>query len=159
MARLFINLSVIIVLCFILGACFYPFLPERMATHWSGGAEPDGYMGKFWGTFLLPIIFIFVLGAVSWPVVLFEVSGNQVFSKWYRNFATATGMFLLYTYIIVLIYNIGVGVNIPKMLGSGGIVFIGFTIISLCLACMRCKSVPREKTPQEPMIENNAGTY
>jgi len=159
MARLVVNLSVIIVLCFVLGACFYPFLPGQMAIHWSGGPEPDGYMGKFWGTFLLPIIFILGLGAISWPVVLFKVSGNQAFSRWHRNFATATGIFLLYTYVILLIYNIGVGVNIPKMLGPGVIVLIGFTIISLCLACMGSKSTAPVKATEKPMTANDERTY
>ena len=159
MARLFINLSVIIVLCFILGACFYPFLPAQMATHWPGGPEPDGYMDKFWGTFLPPIIFIFALGAISVPAFIFEALGIQAFAGWSRNFATAMGMFLLYAYVLVLMYNVGVGVNVSKMGGYGVIVFVGFTIISFCFAFARFKSVPREKTPQEPMIENNAGTY
>ena len=159
MARLFITLSAIILLCFILGACFYPFLPERMAIHWSGGPEPDGYMDKFWGTFLMPVIFIFALTAFMVPVFLFDALDSKVFSRWYKSISMAMGLFLLYAYVLVLMYNVGAAIDIPKMLTYGGVVFVAFTIISLCFASVRGKSVVRDKTPHEPIIENNAATY
>jgi hypothetical protein len=130
-----------------------------MATHWSGGAETDGYMDKFWGTFLVPIIFIFVLAAISVPGFILESLGNQAFSRWYRSFATATGIFLLYAYVIVLIYNVGVSVNVPKLLGPGLIVFIGFIIISLCFACMGSKSTASAKATEKPMTANDEMAY
>jgi len=34
----------------------YPILPERVISHWGPSGEADGTMGKFWGTFLLPLL-------------------------------------------------------------------------------------------------------
>ncbi|MHC4721887.1 MAG: DUF1648 domain-containing protein, partial [Planctomycetota bacterium] len=33
---------------FLVGECFYPYLPERMASHWNARGEVDGYMSKAW---------------------------------------------------------------------------------------------------------------
>jgi len=42
-------------------ACyFYPLLPDQVASHWNSFGEVDGYMSKFWGLFLLPLIMVFV---------------------------------------------------------------------------------------------------
>ena len=60
--KLTIILSVsIIVLITILGALVYDELPDPVASHWGKDGEVDGYMDKFWGTFLIPIISIFLL--------------------------------------------------------------------------------------------------
>ena len=46
----------IIVAAFVVGAFFYPQFPVRVASHWNADGQVNGYMGKFWGIFLLPVI-------------------------------------------------------------------------------------------------------
>ena len=42
------------------GIYFYPMLPERVASHWGVNGEVNGYMPRFWGAFLLPVVFAFL---------------------------------------------------------------------------------------------------
>jgi len=52
-------LALLIVLSsFAVGIYLYPQLPQNMASHWNLQGEVNGYMSKFWGTFLLPIILL-----------------------------------------------------------------------------------------------------
>jgi len=36
-------------------------LPEQMASHWNTANQVDGYMSRFWGAFLMPIVAIGML--------------------------------------------------------------------------------------------------
>ncbi|TAN57794.1 DUF1648 domain-containing protein [Patescibacteria group bacterium] len=47
-------LLVLIAICLAVGIVLYPQLPDRIASHWNAAGEVDGYMGKFWGIFLIP---------------------------------------------------------------------------------------------------------
>ena len=62
----------IIIICILLlfpivGLCFYPLMPDKVAFHWSRGSEPDNYVGKFAGTFLMPVIFLVVFPLIALP--------------------------------------------------------------------------------------------
>ena len=39
-----------------MGLVLYARLPDPMPSHWNAAGEIDGYMSKFWGIFLMPII-------------------------------------------------------------------------------------------------------
>ena len=41
---------------FIIGIFLYSSMPEQMASHWNSNGEVDGYMSKFWGVFLTPLM-------------------------------------------------------------------------------------------------------
>ena len=51
-----IIILVIIILSFAVGIYLYPQMPERMASHWNAQDQVDGYMSRFWGLFLMPIM-------------------------------------------------------------------------------------------------------
>ena len=34
----------------------YPKMPEIVSSHWNSAGQVDGYMNRFWGTFILPIV-------------------------------------------------------------------------------------------------------
>jgi uncharacterized membrane protein len=46
----------IILLSFAIGIYYYPQMPEKLASHWNAQGQVNGYMSKFWGLFLMPII-------------------------------------------------------------------------------------------------------
>lgn len=50
-----------ILLSFALAAYFYPQMPDRMASHWDAKGQVNGYMPKFFGLFLMPILSVFLL--------------------------------------------------------------------------------------------------
>ncbi len=54
----------LVLLSFVIGAVYYPRLPDPMATHWDGNDRIDGYMGRFWGAFFVPAMLL-VLWLVS----------------------------------------------------------------------------------------------
>ena len=53
---------VIVILSFIIGIYYNPMLPEDIPSHWNIEGEVDGYLPKFWGLFLMPIVSILLLG-------------------------------------------------------------------------------------------------
>ncbi|MEW6610577.1 MAG: DUF1648 domain-containing protein [Patescibacteria group bacterium] len=66
----------LVLLSFGIGVAIYPQLPERVASHWNAQGQVDGYMSKFWGTFLMPVI----------SLVLASAMVSVVYSyAWYRK--------------------------------------------------------------------------
>ncbi len=45
-----------LLLAFLVALVLYPQMPDPMPSHWNAAGEVDGYMPKFWGLFLLPLI-------------------------------------------------------------------------------------------------------
>ena len=45
-----------IALAFLAGAVLWNQLPDQMASHWNANDQVDGYMSKFWGVFLMPLM-------------------------------------------------------------------------------------------------------
>lgn len=56
-----IFILVIILACYTIGVIFYSQMPDRIAIHWNIHGEPDGFMPKFWGLFILPFILTFLV--------------------------------------------------------------------------------------------------
>ncbi len=46
----------LILASFLIGAYLYPHMPEKMASHWDANGREDGYISRFWGIFLMPVI-------------------------------------------------------------------------------------------------------
>ena len=55
----------IILVGFAIGIYLYPQMPDMMASHWNAEGIVDGYMSKFWGLFLMPLILPFYLPSCS----------------------------------------------------------------------------------------------
>ena len=53
-----IMVLIIILISFAIGIYFYPGMPDKMASHWNIQGEVDGYVPKFWGIFLIPLVLI-----------------------------------------------------------------------------------------------------
>ena len=47
---------VLISAALVVGLLLYARLPDPMPSHWNAAGEIDGYMSKFWGIFLMPIV-------------------------------------------------------------------------------------------------------
>jgi len=46
----------ILILSFAAGIYFYPLMPGIMASHWDISGNVNGYIPKFWGVFMLPLV-------------------------------------------------------------------------------------------------------
>ncbi len=61
MKRTFDALGFLLVLAaFGLTARAYPGLPDPMPTHWNAAGQVNGWMPKFWGAFLVPLVMVFL---------------------------------------------------------------------------------------------------
>lgn len=98
----------IIALCLIAGAYLYPFFPERVASHWNSLGEVNGYMNRFMGVFLLPMImcFIFVVYLVI-PKIEPMKDNLESFDSYYNSFWVTMALFLAYVYALTLYWNLG----------------------------------------------------
>ncbi|MGB9683086.1 MAG: SdpI family protein [bacterium] len=64
------GLILLVISLFILGAIFYPRLPEKVPSHWNAKGEVDQYSSRFWGAFGMPImIALLYLGLLYIPYI------------------------------------------------------------------------------------------
>jgi len=99
----------LVALSFVVGALFYPFVPERIVTHWGAGGQPNGTMSKLWGLFLLPVVSALLLALFNGlPAV--DPLGNNVerFRGTYDEFVVLLLGFLLYLQLLLGLWNVGV---------------------------------------------------
>ncbi len=98
----------IIILSFIIGAYFYPQMPDRVASHWNVQGEVDGYMSKFWGLFLMPIVSIgLLLLFILIPKIDPLKENIEKFRKYFDDFMVLMIVFLFYIYVLTLVWNVG----------------------------------------------------
>ena len=105
--------TTIVVLLMIIAATLTGFLlwnrlPEQMASHWNINDQVDGYISKFWGAFLLPVIALgmFVLFLVIPSIDPLKANIAQ-FRDAFNLFITLITGFLLYIHSLTLLWNLG----------------------------------------------------
>lgn len=115
----------IILISFAVGIYFYPQAPEKMASHWNAGGEVDGYMPKFWGLFLMPLISIgmYLLFALI-PRIDPLKENVEKFRKYFDGFAVLMILFLFYIYLLSIFWNAGARFDMGRlMMPALGILF------------------------------------
>jgi uncharacterized membrane protein len=117
MRRNEIIILAIIILSFVIGVYSYPQMPEKVASHWNAEGQVNGYLSKFWGVFLMPIIsagiflfFIFIPGIDPLK------SNIQQFRKHYDGFVVLIMVFLFYLYLLTIFWNSGHTFNMTVFL-------------------------------------------
>lgn len=99
----------VILLSFILGVYFYAQMPEEIASHWNAQGQVNGYMSKFWGLFLMPLLSVgLFLLFVLIPRIDPLKSNIVKFRKYYDRFIVLVIGFLFYIYLLTLFWNLGV---------------------------------------------------
>lgn len=106
-------------------AYFYPQMPETVASHWDINGEVNGYMSKFWGLFLMPIIslaiFLFFLAI---PKIDPLKSNIEKFRKYFDAFIVVFLLFFLYVHLLTVVWNLGVGFNMAQLMSPAfGVLF------------------------------------
>ncbi len=111
-----IVLAVVIISIF-LGIYLYPQMPEEMASHWSFQGEVDGYMTKFWGLFLMPLISLVVFFFFLIIPRIDPLKENiEKFRKYFNGFIVIIALFLFYFYVLTVLWNLGVGFDMNRFL-------------------------------------------
>ena len=83
-------------------------LPEQMASHWNESNQVDGYMSRFWGAFLMPIV---VVGMLAMFLVIPSIDPLKAniaqFREYFNAFITLIVVFMVYIHILTMIWNLG----------------------------------------------------
>lgn len=107
----------IIMISFIIGISFYSLLPDKVASHWNAKGEVDGYMSKFGGLFLMPVIsLVLLLLFIIIPKIDPLKHNIEKFRKYFDGFIVLMMLFLFYLYILTILWNIGVRFNFVHLL-------------------------------------------
>ena len=123
---------IVILASFAAAFYFYPLMPERIASHWGLKGTVDGYMTKFWGLFLLPVVSLVVLFLFILIPKLDPLKENIAkFKNFYGNFIVLTIIFLSYINFLVIFWNLGIYFNIIQALSPGMAVLFFYTGILL----------------------------
>ena len=130
--------TTIIVLLMLLGATMaglllWNRLPDLMASHWGPNDEVNGYMSRFWGVFLMPLITLgmFLLFLIVPSIDPLKANIAQ-FRDVFNLFIALIVAFMIYIYILSLRWNLGytdLGMS-KAMLPALGILFffIGYML-------------------------------
>ncbi len=112
MKKVYIFCLGIILLSFTLAVFCYSAMPEKMASHWGMNGEVNGYMPKFWGLFLMPLVSLVIFGLFVLIPKIDPLKENIVkFRKYFDWFIVLLEIFLLYVYILTLVWNVGIRFN------------------------------------------------
>ncbi len=110
----------------IVGVVLWNRLPDLMASHWGPNDEVNGYISKFWGVFLMPLI---TLGMLVLFMIIPSIDPLKANIAQFRDvfnlFITLIVAFMVYIYFLTLRWNLGyTDFGISKaMLPALGILF------------------------------------
>lgn len=97
-----------ITIAVIAGALLWNQLPEQMASHWNTNDEVDGYMSKFWGVFLMPLITLGMFGLfIALPNMDPLKANIASFRGAFNLFILLISLFLLYIHGLTLAWSLG----------------------------------------------------
>ena len=108
------------------GVLLWNRLPDPMASHWDANDQINGYLPKFWGVFLMPLITLGMLGVFLLIPNIDPLKANIAqFRDVFNLFIALIVAFMLYIYILSLRWNLGyTGLGVSKaMLPALGILF------------------------------------
>ena len=121
-----LTIIILLVISFILAIALYPVMPDPMPSHWNAAGEVNGYMSKFWGLFLMPLItFGIVLIFIAIPHIDPLRSNIAQFIEAYNLMVVLFVVYMLYIYILTLLAAWGVPFNMTTMLlPAMGLLFV-----------------------------------
>jgi len=117
----------------IAGLLLWNQLPDQMASHWNVNDQVDGYISKFWGVFLLPLIALAMLVLFLVVPSIDPLKANIAqFRAVFNLFIVLIVAFMIYIHALTLAWNLGYtdfkmsGAMLPAM----GLlfIFIGFML-------------------------------
>jgi uncharacterized membrane protein len=121
-----------IIITFALTIAIYPTVPDRVVSHWNAAGQADGYMSKFWGLFLIPLI---MTGFVALFAVLPRIDPHkknyEKFRDYYQGFILLFVLFLLAIQVQIILwssgYQISPNLTFPLLIGML-FIYIGFLL-------------------------------
>ena len=102
-------------------------LPDQMASHWNTANQVDGYMSRFWGAFLMPIVAVGMLALFLVIPNIDPLKANIAkFRNYFNAFIALMVTFLVFMHVLTLLWNLGFDqFNMgAAMLPALGLIFI-----------------------------------
>lgn len=117
----------LIALAVAVGIVLYPQLPDPMPSHWDAAGEVDGYMSKFWGVFLMPLMTAgLTLLLVAVPSIDPLRANIEQFRRTYNVFIVGFVAFMLYVYGLTVAAGLGHTFDMGRaLLPALGLLFVG----------------------------------
>lgn len=107
----------IIIASFILAIALYPSMPSMMASHWNSSGEVDDYLPKAWGLFLMPTMSLLIYLLLAFLPRIDPIKENvKKNKKYYEGFLLLFVVFMFYLFIVMVLANYGIIVNMQYML-------------------------------------------
>ena len=98
----------LIAIAVIAGVLLWNQLPEQMASHWNTNDEVDGYISKFWGVFLMPLITLGMFGLfIALPNMDPLKANIASFRNAFNLFIVLITVFMLYIHGLTLAWSLG----------------------------------------------------
>jgi len=92
----------------IAGLLLWNRLPEQMASHWNINDQVDGYMSKFWGVFMVPLITLGMFGLFLVIPSIDPLKANIAqFREAFNLFIVLIIAFMLYIYGLTPAWSLG----------------------------------------------------
>lgn len=110
---------------FLLAVLIYPLMPDPMVGHWSLAGEADGYLPKFWGVFLFPLIAagLYVVYRIL-PVIDPHQENLKKFRWAFDDFVIAMELFFVYLFALTILWNLGITFNFSQFIAPAvGVLF------------------------------------
>jgi uncharacterized membrane protein len=107
----------VILASFAVGIYLYPSMPDIVVSHWNSQGQPNGYVSKFMGLFLMP--FIAIIMAVLFLIIpkIDPLKENiEKFKNYYDNFILLIILFLLYVHALTIFWNLGYKLDLIRLL-------------------------------------------
>ncbi len=118
---------VLIAVMLVAGLVLYSRLPDPMPSHWNAAGEIDGYMSKFWGVFLLPLMTIVLVPLFLVIPHIDPLKANIAkFRGVFNWFIVVFVAYMLLVYALTMASALGVQFNMTiALLPVVGLLFIG----------------------------------
>lgn len=122
---------ILIAIAAIFGLVLWNQLPDPMPSHWNAAGEVDGYMSKFWGIWMMPMMTLGITLLLAAVPAIDPLKANiEKFRGLYNAFVVGFTAYMLYVYGLTLAAALGLQFNMTYMLVPAvGLLFVGISFL------------------------------
>ncbi len=93
---------------FLAGVILWNSMPDAMASHWGTDDQVNGYMPKFWGLFMVPLMTAGMLALFMLIPLIDPLKANIAqFREYFNGIIVLITVFMLYVHVLTLAWNMG----------------------------------------------------
>jgi uncharacterized membrane protein len=107
MKKLYTFLLVLVLANFLAAIMLYPYMPDKMASHWDINGDANGYMGKFWGLFFTPVLTLVIIAFLLYLPKMDPMNNFRKFNSQYELVILVLAIFMTYIHALTLLWNLG----------------------------------------------------